>query len=287
MNHRDNSEHHERPSFGEGIHNPLSSMNQKILPKLNVQKLIEMDAVFVINHSGGKDSQAMTAYLKALIPSHQLVVIHAHLPEVDWSGINEHILNTIGEIPYYEVQAVKTFFQMVEHRKMFPDAKNRQCTSDLKRGPIDKKIREISRISGKKLIINCMGIRAEESTSRAKKHPFTMNKSQSIAGRKWYNWYPIFNEKIQWVWDTIKNANQTPHWAYLKGMTRLSCCFCILASEHDLKTAAYLNPELLDRIDEIERRLDFTLIMPSKNKPKRFLKDIVSRKKTIQTSLAL
>ena len=40
---------------------------------------------------------------------------------------------------FFVVQAGKTFFDMVEHRQMFPSPKNRQCTSDLKRGPIAKK----------------------------------------------------------------------------------------------------------------------------------------------------
>lgn len=241
---------------------------------MDIQKLVDKGALFVVNHSAGKDSQAMTIYLKTIIPAEQLVVIHSHLPEVEWEGTTEHIQNTIGDLEFHIVQAGKTFIEMVEHRQKFPDANNRQCTSDLKRGPIEKKIRQLSKLKDMPLIINCMGIRAEESPGRAKKNEFTYNHQQSKAGRKWYTWFPIFNLQLQDVWDMIALAEQKPHWAYGQGMTRLSCCFCILASQADLKIAASCNPALYRRIVALEKKLDFTLIMPRKNEPKRFLEEI-------------
>jgi len=42
-------------------------------------------------------------------------------------------------------------------------------------------------------------------------------------------------------------------------MSRLSCCFCIMASRADLTTAARLAPDLYRRYVEIEKRLGFTL----------------------------
>ena len=55
----------------------------------------------------------------------------------------------------------KTYLEMVERRGRFPSAQYRQCTSDLKRGPIERFIRSLEY----KVVINCMGIRAEESRS--------------------------------------------------------------------------------------------------------------------------
>lgn len=243
---------------------------------MNIEKLIELGALFIVNDSGGKDSQCMKALLMELVPKDQLVIIHAHLPGVEWDGTMEHIERYNYGVEFHVVQAGKTLFDMVRHRRRFPDAKNRQCTSDLKRGPIDKKIREVSKQKGCKLIINCMGIRAEESVSRSKKRPFTFNWQQSRAGRKWYNWYPIFDYSIAEVWQTIERAGQQRHWAYDGGMTRLSCCFCILASQADLKTAARLNPELYQKYIELEQEIDFTMVMPGKGKPKRFLNEIVN-----------
>ena len=73
------------------------------------------EALIVCNHSGGKDSQSMYLYLRNFVPAERLVVIHAHLPEVEWSGTQEFIEDTINH-EFHVVQAQKTFFEMVERR---------------------------------------------------------------------------------------------------------------------------------------------------------------------------
>ena len=60
--------------------------------------------------------------------------------EVEWPGIVGHINDTISHTLNI-VRAGKTFLGMVEKRWMWPSARYRQCTSDLKRGPIEKFIR--------------------------------------------------------------------------------------------------------------------------------------------------
>lgn len=231
------------------------------------------DALYVCNHSGGKDSQAMYLYLKRIIPPENLIVIHAHLPQVEWAGTIEHIENTI-EHELFIVQANKTFFEMVDRRKMFPSAQFRQCTSDLKRDPIKKKAIEISNSRGFKTIINCMGLRAEESPKRAKKEVFTMNKANTNSKRDWYDWLPIHKISTIEVFRIIKDNNQEPHWAYSKGMSRLSCCFCFLASKADLNISAKYNPELLQEYIKREIKYDFTYVMPVKGE-KKFLTEII------------
>jgi 3'-phosphoadenosine 5'-phosphosulfate sulfotransferase (PAPS reductase)/FAD synthetase len=230
----------------------------------HIQTLIDRGALFVVNHSGGKDSQAMYLTLRKLVPENQLLVIHAHLPEIEWSGTIDHIRSTIDGAPFHIVSAAKTFFDMVEHRGMFPSPSHRQCTSDLKRAPIETFIRRELKRRGLFLIVNCLGLRAEESPSRAKKITFKSVPRCSKAGREWYEWLPIHHLKVAEVFQIIHDNGQTPHWAYSKGMSRLSCCFCIMASKADLRIAAELNPELYDRYVATEKRLGFSLQMPSK-----------------------
>ncbi len=225
----------------------------------NIKKLAKQGAIFYVSHSGGKDSQCQTIQICKYVPKKQIVIIHAHLPEVEWPGTRKQIHDTIGDIQYIECRAIKTFFEMVDHRQMFPAPKYRQCTSDLKRGPIEKAIRNDMKSKGATLAVSCMGLRAEESTGRAKLNPFKLHNSLSKAGRTVYNMLPIHDYLIQEVFDTIKSAKQKPHWAYSKGMTRLSCCFCIMASINDLKTAANLNPGLYKRYVDKEYELGFTL----------------------------
>lgn len=238
-----------------------------------ISELRKQGAIFYLNDSGGKDSQAMKIMMSRLVPSWQLVTVHAHLPEVEWQGTADHSKKyAVGK--YIKVQAGKTFFEMVEHRQMWPSPKNRQCTSDLKRGPIEKVIRRHVKRTGRDLVVNCMGLRAEESSRRAKAKVFKFNERNSKAGRVWFDLLPIHNLTTMQVFQVIKDAGQEPHWAYSKGMSRLSCCFCIMASKSDLKIAAKLNPELYKKYSDMEKKIGQTLLMPTK-KNRKFLKEVI------------
>ena len=171
---------------------------------------------------------------------------------------------------------------------MFPSPQQRQCTSDLKRGPIERTIRGITRerealgIESWGLVVNCMGMRAEESPGRKKLTPFKQSTSNSKAGREWYDWLPIHSWTEADVFDAISGAGQRPHVIYSLGMTRFSCCFCIMASEQDLRTAARLatdRPELLNdprlyrKYSDLERSTGQVMLMP-KNGSRRSLEQI-------------
>lgn len=208
----------------------------------------------------------MRIYLQSIIPSSRLIVIHAHLPEVEWSGTIDFIRsNSIG-LRVEVCQATKTFFEMVEHRQMFPSKNYRQCTSDLKRGPLTKLGRALSAEYGNKLIVNCMGLRAEESESRANKRTVKKSKVNSVAGRTWIEWLPIHKWSEKRVFQTIANAGEKPFWTYGEGMKRKSCSFCIMGCLNDLRISARLRPELFEKIVATEKRIGHTLMMP-KGKP--------------------
>lgn len=226
--------------------------------------------MFVVNHSGGKDSQAMFAFIRAHVPESQIVVVHADLGRVEWQGAQEHILATIGSVPLHVCRSRRDLLQMIRERGMFPSPSNRQCTSDLKRGPIERTIRGL----GVQLIVNCMGVRAEESPGRAKLCTFKFSERNSKAGREWYDWLPIHDWKVGQVFAAIKAAGQVPHPVYAQGMSRFSCCFCIMASEHDLRTAARLNPSLYREYVELERITGQVMLMPSKTKGRRTLEQV-------------
>ncbi len=229
-----------------------------------VDDLIERGALFVINHSAGKDSQAMTIMLRRVVPARQLLVVHADLGEVEWDGNIDHIRKTIGDIAFETCRNPnKTLLEMVERRGMWPSPGQRQCTSDLKRGPIERTIRRYLKAHPEfgGLVVNCMGIRAEESTARSKQKPFRFHAGNSKAGREWYDWLPIFDMSKEDVFALIDEAGQKPHWAYAAGMSRLSCVFCIMANRSDLRTAANLNPDLYSRYVRLERQIGHTLSM--------------------------
>jgi len=233
-----------------------------------IQNLIDRGAIFYVSHSAGKDSQAMYLHLTrhTMIPADQIVVVHADLGEVEWKGVISHIEDTIEpRHPLNVVRAGKTLLEMVEKRfknrpdaPSWPSAAYRQCTSDLKRDPIHKFIRNDLKARGKTLALNCTGIRAEESSARAKKNPFTLNKLLSKAGRKVYDWMPIFDWTTEEVFDRIDKSHQAPHWAYQEN-ERLSCVFCIMGCANDLNHGARQRPELFAKYVEIEKRTGYTM----------------------------
>ena len=84
-------------------------------------------------------------------------------------------------------------------------------------------------------------MRAEESAARRSRPVVSRNARGSVAGRTWIDWLPIHGLTRREVFDTIAAAGQEPHWAYGRGMTRLSCSFCIMSSLADLRCAARLS----------------------------------------------
>lgn len=228
-----------------------------------IKDLINQGAVFYCSHSGGKDSQAMYAGLKKIIPHNQLVVVHADLGEVEWSGVQEHIKNNISHTLNI-VKAVKkdgtakTLLGMAEERGKFPSSSCRQCTSDLKRDPIAKLIRNDMKSKGAVIGVNCIGIRAEESTARAKKKTFSVNKRETNTLRDVYDWLPIFDLSTEEVFQGIADAGQDPFWAYQRN-ERLSCVFCIMGSLNDLRHGAEQNPKLYKTYVELEKKIGHTM----------------------------
>lgn len=239
----------------------------KITAIRQVKKLVAQGAIFYISHSGGKDSQAMEIELSKIVPPDQIVVVHADLGEVEWVGVHDHIVaNTQHHVNV--VRAVKkdgsrkTFLGMVKDRGKWPSSSCRQCTSDLKRDPIMKFIRNDLKAKGKTIAVNCTGIRAQESSARSKKIPFQINNRESLGGgkRTVYDWMPIFNYSTEEVFGVIHAAGQKPFWAYEKN-ERLSCVFCIMGSLNDLRHGAEQNPKLYKTYVELEKEIGHTMFM--------------------------
>jgi len=228
-----------------------------------IDDLIRKGAIFYISHSGGKDSQAMYALVRQVVPHDQIVVVHATLGEVEWPGVIKHIEANIDH-QLNIVRAGKTFLEMVEYRGMWPSAAYRQCTSDLKRGPIFKFIRNDLKARSATIAINCMGLRAEESTARAKRQPFKYNQPESLPGKRdVWDWLPVFYLTTDEVFQTIADAGQKPFWAYQQN-ERLSCVFCIMGSVNDLQHGARQNPDLYRRYVELEKQIGHTMFMRGK-----------------------
>ncbi|MFO0610650.1 MAG: phosphoadenosine phosphosulfate reductase family protein [Polyangiales bacterium] len=233
-----------------------------------VLELIDRGALFVLNDSGGKDSQAQRILVSAIVPRAQLLVMHATLGEVEWPGALEHARDGAAaqHLPFVVAKAPKTLLELVEHRHAkyphapaFPTSANRQCTSDLKRDPMVREARRYADAHGFGAIVTCMGMRAAESHRRAGMATFKRSTRYSTGGRAWFEWLPVHHFTTADVFATIANAGEAPHPAYAAGNERLSCMFCILGSARDARNAALHNPELFARYVEIEQRTGSTV----------------------------
>ena len=227
----------------------------------------------LINSSAGKDSQAMLTHLvdlaaEAGVPMKRLLVVHADLGKVEWEGTRELAEEQAAHygLRFEAVHREKgDLLQQIEERGMFPSSAARYCTSDQKTSQVAKLMTRLAdeyrAMHGKHArprILNCLGIRAQESHARAKKVPFELDKTATNGRRHVDRWLAIFDWSDDKVWATIRESGVRYHWAYDEGMPRLSCRFCVLAGERELVLAARLNPELAQEYVDLERRIDHT-----------------------------
>jgi 3'-phosphoadenosine 5'-phosphosulfate sulfotransferase (PAPS reductase)/FAD synthetase len=242
--------------------------------------------VIVINTSAGKDSQTIlrvvTDFARDLGILDRCVAVHADLGRMEWhgtkalaevqasaAGVRFLTVSRIGEVASRDGKAYRKgerfgdLLDYVERRGRWPDNRNRYCTSDFKRGPVDKlhtalaqewKARTGSRRPCR--ILNVMGMRAQESPARAKLPPNEVRRDTS--GALVIDWLPIHEWTEAQVWDHIRASGVPHHPAYDRGMRRLSCVLCIFAPDSALLIAGAANPDLLEEYAAVEERIGHT-----------------------------
>lgn len=261
--------------------------------------------VILVNSSAGKDSQAMLAYLVELadrqgVPRDRIIVVHADLGRVEWSGTRELAQRQAAEygLRFEVVQRTEDLLDQVvtrrrtlddQSRKLmaeaaelvaagwvrladlalqdaakkletpaWPSSTARYCTSDQKTSQVVKLMTRLAADwraadnSRPIRILNCLGIRAEESPARAKKTAFGRDPATNSL-RTVDRWLPIFDWSTARVWETIRRSGLPHHPAYDLGMPRLSCVYCVLAGRRELVLAARHNPELALEYLRVER----------------------------------
>lgn len=227
------------------------------------------DMALIINMSGGKDSCWMLAYLCEKYPEIKKYAVYAdtgfeHIKPVSAEAWSHHICARFGIELFVVRNPKKTYLEMVERRGMFPAPKYRQCTSDLKRGPIETWIRRAanSGLIKERVIINCTGIRAQESAARAKQNPLKRNVSLSKKGRIVWNWMPIFQASLNDVLQGLAAREIPLHPVYVWAggyMRRFSCRICIFSTDADIHAIYKHDREAFDAVSSLEERMGFTM----------------------------
>lgn len=237
--------------------------------------LSQQDVIF-LNTSGGKDSQVMIEVVTAEIRRQGftgwVIAVHADLGRVEWEGtkaLAQEQATFYGVERFEVVSRDGDLLDQIIDRRIALDSKGKEdapawpssnarfCTSDQKTSQVVKLmtavVREYQAIHGNApvRILNCLGIRAQESPARAKKVAYGPD-SASNGKRIVTRWLPIFDMTEAEVWDRIRTSGAPYHRAYDLGMTRLSCVFCVFASKSDLLIAAKNNPALAREYAEVE-----------------------------------
>jgi 3'-phosphoadenosine 5'-phosphosulfate sulfotransferase (PAPS reductase)/FAD synthetase len=215
----------------------------------------------LLNTSGGKDSSVMawdvTKMAEAQGVKDRLALAHATFRE-EWLGTVDVVKKQAEQLglPLHVVERGEGLLDYVRRRKMWPSNKQRYCTSDFKRDPINKLITKLSPgLFRQARVLNVMGIRRFESPARAKKKPFEVNTRRTNGRRHVDNWLPIFEMQLAEVWSIIKENAIPQHEAYALGMPRLSCRFCIFAPKAALVLAGKHNIELLREYVAVEKEI--------------------------------
>jgi 3'-phosphoadenosine 5'-phosphosulfate sulfotransferase (PAPS reductase)/FAD synthetase len=167
-----------------------------------------------------------------------------------------------GELTYEQLSEM---VQQLRDTPPWASPTNRYCTSDWKRGPCNKVITaQHKRWSNSHdehfYVLNVYGFRAEESAARAKRPTISYNVRASTKSRTVIDYLPIHGYTTEQVWETIHASGARHHWAYDRGMSRLSCRFCIFAPKSQLMVAMLQpeNQEVKQRYLDFEKECGFS-----------------------------
>ena len=239
---------------------------------IHARALIADGAKVVVSTSGGKDSQAMLIALAATVPRHQLVAVTADLGRAEWPdavATARAQADALG-IEHHVTLPVRPLLESIERRGRWPAMGTRYCTSDHKRAPIWRFIRQRFGQSGG-VILSAVGERwAENSHPGAdtcarpscRCHREVLEPLDGLTlrngARTVYTWRPVLAMSTEQVFATIRRAGQQPHPLYAKGLRRFSCSFCVFGALGDLRLARAERPDLYAELVSLEARMGHT-----------------------------
>ena len=225
-----------------------------------VSALLAANAVVAVGVSGGKDSQAcalaVAAHLDAIGHTGPRVLVHSDLGVVEWKD----------SLPTCERLAAHLGWELIVVRRKAGDMLDRWrgrwannvaryrdlecvklilpwstpsmrfCTSELKVHVIAS---ELKKRFPSQNVVNVTGIRREESSNRAKAPCSQHNSAIVKAGATGMTWNAIIDATLEDVFGSIAAVGLALHEGYTRyKMSRISCIYCIMSNEDDLKNSA-------------------------------------------------
>lgn len=142
------------------------------------------------------------------------------------------------------------FLDLCIWKNRFPSTKARFCSEELKKNPIMDQV-IYPALEGNEDVISWMGVRADESESRARltENEYVMTSS---TGAELWNHRPILQWSAQDCFDMHKRHGIKHNPLYEQGMGRVGCMPCIHARKAELLEIAKRFPAEIERIAEWE-----------------------------------
>lgn len=236
-----------------------------------------MKAQHVVNVSGGKDSTAV--YLLALESGRPFRAVFADTGN-EHEAVYEYVATLHEKTGGPKVETVKAEFarELERHRQYilkqwplqgipddivqeaaslnvptgnpyldlciskgrFPSRMAQFCTEELKTIPITTQVVGPMLKDGR--VLQWLGIRADESSNRARQPRYNRHESGS------YVWRPIFRWSIEDVWAQHRKHGLAPNPLYAMGFGRVGCMPCINCRKGEIRRMADLFPEHVERV---------------------------------------
>lgn len=195
----------------------------------------------VASVSGGKDSAAMClALLDAGIDHDRVFLDTGWEHAATYEYLRGPLTDKLG--PITEIRGDLQMVGLIRKKAMFPSRVRRYCTQLLKVKPMQTYLAARS-----DEVVNCVGIRAGESQSRAR-----MTEWEWSEGFDCEVWRPILAWSEQDVIDIHARHGLRPNPLYMRGARRVGCWPCIFASKAEIRLVADIDPDRIGLIRQLE-----------------------------------
>ena len=223
------------------------------------------DRLVIASVSGGKDSTAMCLYLRELGIPYRAINIDTGWEHADTDHYVREVLPAfIGPIETIaadvkvrpsaaaDVERIEKalgrpsqMVRLILNKGTFPGRERRFCTEQLKIFPIRDYIAALGED-----VINCTGIRADESAARA-----LMPEWEEWPAGDCEQWRPLIDWSGQDVVDIHKRHGVPPNPLYLRGAHRVGCWPCIYARKSEIRNMSETDPARVDLLELLEDTL--------------------------------
>jgi 3'-phosphoadenosine 5'-phosphosulfate sulfotransferase (PAPS reductase)/FAD synthetase len=231
----------------------MSRLLDRIIEGCRDWRDIIEDRPLVVSVSGGKDSTAMALWL---IEQGLRDRCHFVFADTGWEhpSVYEYLKYLEEKIgPIHRATSSKYpegMSDLARKKGIFPGRTLRFCTTELKVVPIKEYLSTFDDP------INVVGIRAEESKSRAAMDMFDNGGPMGID-----TWRPIIEWGVEQVVEIHSRNNVRPCGLYLRDKnpsSRVGCYPCIYARKNEIAAIAENDPWRIDEIRELEKELGCT-----------------------------